>query len=196
MKHSIGLRSGDALIVVDVQTDFLPGGTLGVPDGDAVIPILNRYAEEFGRRGLPVFATRDHHPRGHSSFRERGGPWPQHCVAGTPGAEPPPALVLPAGAQTISKATSPDKDAYSGFDGTDLALRLREQACRRVFIGGLATEYCVHATVLDALKAGLEVVVLEDAIRPVELRSGDGARALAEMTANGARIATLRDLAA
>src|SRR5690606_29877001 len=127
-----GLRQGDALIVVDVQNDFLPGGALGVPEGDAVIPVLNRYAEEFDRHGLPVFATRDWHPERHCSFREQGGPWPPHCVAGTAGAELAPTLALPSGAQVISKATEPEPDAYSAFQGTKLAEKLRERGIRRV----------------------------------------------------------------
>lgn len=188
------LRSGDALIVVDVQKDFLPGGALAVPDGDAVIPALNRYAERFGRIGLPVFATRDLHPPDHCSFRERGGPWPPHCVVGSPGAELSPALVLPAGTETIAKATPSDVEVYSAFEGTGLAAGLRERGCKRVFIGGLATDYCVRATALDALEEGFEVVVLEDAVRPVEVRPGDGARALAELVAQGAHLARLEEV--
>ena len=191
-----GVHAGDALIIVDVQQDFLPGGALAVPGGDAVIPVLNRGAMTFDRYGLPVFATRDWHPSNHCSFSAQGGPWPPHCVAGTPGAEMPAMLALPESAQVISKATTPDKDAYSGFQDTDLALRLRERGCARVFIGGLATDYCVRATALDALRAGFQVVVLEDAIRAVELQPGDGARALADMTAQGARVTRLQELIA
>ncbi|HSD55114.1 MAG TPA: nicotinamidase [Burkholderiales bacterium] len=189
-----GFRPGDALLVVDVQQDFLPGGALAVREGDAVIPVLNRYIERFRRQGLPIFATRDWHPPDHCSFRERGGPWPLHCVAGSPGAELPGALVLPPRTPMISKATSPDKEAYSGFDGTDLAARLHQLGCRRVFIGGLTTDYCVRTTALDALQAGLEVVVLVDATRPVDVQPGDGARALAEITTQGARLATSSEL--
>ena len=189
--HATLLRKGDALIVVDVQQDFLPGGALAVAEGDAVVPILSRYAEEFDRRVLPVFATRDWHPPDHCSFHEQGGPWPAHCVAETAGAQFPETLALPARAQIISKATTSAADAYSGFDGTDLAQRLRDRACTRVFIGGLATDYCVRATALDALKQGFEVVVLEDAVRAVELHPGDGARALADVAAHGAQFTTL-----
>lgn len=189
-----GLRSGDALIVVDVQKDFLPGGALAVPGGEAVIPTLNRYARRFERSGLPIFATRDWHPPDHCSFRQCGGPWPPHCVAGSPGADLAPALTLPPGAEIISKATLPGADAYSGFEGTGLAARLRERGCKRLFIGGLATDYCVRATALDAFEEGFEVVVLEDAVRPVEARRGDGARALAELVAQGAHLATLEQV--
>ncbi len=177
---------GDALIVVDVQRDFLPGGSLAVPCGDAVIPILNQYAREFSRRRLPVFATRDWHPQDHCSFAARGGRWPPHCVAGTPGADFPATLVLPPETEVVSKGMSPGADAYSGFEGTHLATRLAELGCKRLFIGGLATDYCVRATVRDALAAGFEVVILEDAVRAVDVKPGDGQRALAELAAQGA----------
>jgi nicotinamidase/pyrazinamidase len=190
------LRKGDALIIVDVQRDFLPGGALPVAGGDAVIPVLNLYLEEFDRHGLPIFATRDWHPPDHCSFRQQGGPWPPHCVAGSPGAELPSTLALPTGTEIISKATRPEADAYSGFEGTELALRLRKLGCRRVFIGGLATDYCVRATAVDALKEGFEVIVLEDAIRPVDARPGDGARALAELLAQGAHRVRLDEVRA
>ena len=185
-----GLRhDGDALIVVDVQNDFLPGGALAVPGGDQVIEPLNRYLLQFARRHLPVFATRDWHPPGHCSFREQGGPWPVHCVAGTYGAGCPPQLHLPAGVHVISKAVRLESDAYSGFEGTDLAQQLRHLGCTRVFVAGLATDYCVRATVLDGRAAGFEVVVLTDAIRAVEARPGDGERALTDMKAGGAQLA-------
>ncbi|HVY80478.1 MAG TPA: nicotinamidase [Steroidobacteraceae bacterium] len=191
-----GLHAGDALIVVDVQRDFLPGGALAVPEGDRVIPVLNRVAAEFASRGLPVFATRDWHPPNHCSFRAQGGPWPPHCVADTPGAEIPADVQLAPDTQVISKATTPEKDAYSGFEGTDLLERLRTRGATRVFVGGLATDYCVKQTVLDALANGLDVVVLEDAIRAVEAEPGDGARALQEMRTRGAIVATTEDILA
>ncbi|RMG30329.1 MAG: nicotinamidase [Gammaproteobacteria bacterium] len=178
---------GDALILVDVQNDFLPGGRLAVPDGDAVIPPLNAWIRRFRARGLPVFATRDWHPPDHCSFREQGGPWPPHCVAGTPGADFAPGLELPPEVVVISKATTPEKDAYSGFEGTDLAERLQERSVRRVFVGGLATDYCVLNTVLDALKAGFEAWVIKDAVRAVDVQPGDGERALERMRQAGAR---------
>jgi len=186
-RHSC--QPGDALIVVDVQNDFLPGGALAVPGGSVVIEPLNAYIRQFARLRLPVFATRDWHPREHCSFREHGGRWPAHCVAGTLGAKFAPQLELPPDVHLISKATHPESDAYSGFQGTDLAQQLRELDCRRVFVGGLATEYCVRATVLDARVAGLEVVVLADAIRAFDAQPGDGEHALAEMKASGAQIA-------
>ncbi|MEW6312529.1 MAG: isochorismatase family protein [Pseudomonadota bacterium] len=184
-KH-IALRAGDALLLVDVQNDFLPGGALAVPHGDEVIVPLNRLIERFGVHGLPVYATRDWHPVGHCSFRERGGPWPPHCLADTRGARFPTQLALPEGAVVISKATTPDKDTYSGFEGTDLDERLRERSVQRLAIGGLATDYCVLNTVRDALKLRYRVLLVRDAIRAVEVHAGDGERAIAEMEARGA----------
>ena len=181
-------QPGDALIVVDVQNDFLPGGALAVPGGGAVIGPLNGYIRQFSRLRLPVFATRDWHPREHCSFREHGGRWPVHCVAGTHGAKFPPELQLPPDAHVISKATQPESDAYSGFQGTELAQQLRDLGCTRLFVGGLATEYCVRATVLDARAAGLEVIVLADAIRAIDAEPGEGEHALAEMQASGAQV--------
>jgi nicotinamidase/pyrazinamidase len=178
---------GDALIVVDVQDDFLPGGRLPVPAGDEVVPALNRWLAAFSTAKLPVFATRDWHPPGHCSFRERGGPWPAHCVVGTPGARFAAGLELPAATRVISKGVLPDHDAYSGFDGTDLAARLRGLGARRLFVGGLATDYCVLSTVTDALAAGFDVFWLEDAVRPIEARPGDSRRAEEAMRRLGAR---------
>lgn len=184
--HSIALGEGDALIAVDVQRDFLPGGALAVAHGDQVVPVLNRYAALFAARGLPVFATRDWHPPNHCSFTPQGGPWPPHCVAGSAGAQWAPELELPPEAVVVSKATHADQDAYSGFAGTDLADSLRARGVRRVFVGGLATDYCVLNTVRDALRLGFAVVLLTDAIRAVDVRTGDGERAIAEMVGLGA----------
>lgn len=183
----------DALVIVDVQNDFLPGGALAVPRGDEVIAPLNACAAVFAPRHLPVFATRDWHPERHCSFREQGGPWPPHCIAGTPGAEFPRELRLPAGARVVSKGTRPGAEAYSAFQGTGLAGQLREVGVRRVVIGGLATDYCVRATALDALAAGFGVVVLADAVRAVELQPGDGQHALEELRARGAMIVGTQD---
>lgn len=187
---------GDALVVTDVQNDFLPGGSLAVPGGDAVVAPLNRAIAVFHRRGLPIFATRDWHPPGHCSFREQGGPWPPHCVAGTAGAAFSPDLVLPPEAVVVSKATRLDRDAYSALEGTDLGERLHAAGVRRIFIGGLTTDYCILNTVLDARRDGFAVLVLEDAIRPVEVEPGDGERAVARIRAAGAELlATDRALA-
>jgi nicotinamidase-related amidase len=191
----IRLRSGDALIAVDVQIDFLPGGQLGVPQGDAVVPALNRYLAAFAARALPVFATRDWHPPNHCSFRAQGGIWPPHCVAATHGAEFASGLALPEAAVVISKAATAEADSYSGFGGTELAARLRAAGVKRLFIGGLATDYCVLNTVKDALAQGFAVLLLADAIRAVDVKPGDGARAQAEMQQLGARPIRYEDLA-
>ena len=156
--------------------------------GTEVIPPLNFCIEEFERRQLPIFATRDWHPRNHCSFREQGGPWPPHCVAGTYGAEFPRRLRLPPDVRIISKATRAEEEAYSGFQGTDLEHQLHEAGCRRVFVGGVATEYCVRATVLDARAGGFEAVVIADAVRALAAQPGDSERALAQMRASGAEI--------
>lgn len=191
---TVTVSQGDALIAVDVQNDFLPGGALAVPEGQRVLAPLNQAIALFAARGLPIYATRDWHPPDHCSFRPRGGPWPPHCIAGTPGADFAAGLALPAAATIISKATSPERDAYSGFEGTDLATRLARDGVVRVIVGGLATDYCVLNTVRDALTAGLQVLLLGDAVRAVEARPGDGAAALAEMERRGAVQTTTSDL--
>lgn len=190
------LQAGDVLLVTDIQNDFLPGGSLAVSGGDEVVPVLNRYIGAFQAQGLPVYATRDWHPLRHCSFHAQGGPWPVHCVAGTQGAAFAPALALPPGTPVISKATSRDREAYSSFQGTDLDSRLRAAGIRRLFIGGLTTDYCVLNTVRDARRLGYEVFVLADAIRAVDVRPGDGQRAEAEMTRLGAQFITLDGQAA
>ena len=177
----MSLKSGDALLIVDVQNDFCPGGALAVADGDAVVPTLNRWVAEAETSGVPVFASRDWHPANHVSFKERGGPWPPHCIEGTWGAAFHPDLRLPRNVQIISKAMDPDADSYSAFGGTDLAGRLRRAQVKTVWIGGLAQDYCVRATALDAIREGFEVHVITDATRAVNLRPGDGNRALDEI---------------
>lgn len=186
----------DSLIVVDVQNDFLPGGNLAVPQGNAVVPVLNRYLEKFHAQSLPIFATRDWHPDKHCSFKQQGGIWPPHCVADTPGAALASELKLPPETIIISKAMSLDKDAYSGFEGTDLAQRLRQAGVTRLFIGGLATDYCVLNTVKDALKAKFEVVLLKDAVRAVNVQVDDGKKAEQEMLRLGAKPLQLEEIPA
>jgi nicotinamidase/pyrazinamidase len=183
--------SRDALLIVDVQNDFCPGGALAVPGGDRVVPVLNRYAERFAAAGAAVVATRDWHPARTRHFAAWGGVWPPHCVQDTEGAAFHPDLRLPEGTQVVSKGTDPEQDAYSAFqaetpEGMPFAAALGERGVSRLFVGGLATDYCVKATVLDALKEGFEAVVLEDAVAAVEVSPGDGERALAEMKAAGA----------
>lgn len=183
----------DALIVVDVQNDFCPGGALPVPQGDQVVPAINRTLD---LAGWLTIATRDWHPQDHCSFKPQGGIWPVHCVAGTRGAAFHPGLDAIKLRQLISKATTKSAEAYSGFQGTELGALLKGQGVRRVFVCGLATDYCVKATALDARKAGFEVVVLEDAIRGVEVQPGDCARAMHEMAAAGIGFAKITDLTA
>ena len=179
-------QRGDALLLVDMQNDFLPGGALAVASGNQVIAVLNAWLARFAAAGLPVFATRDWHPAQHCSFQMQGGPWPPHCVAGTHGAELTRALHWPSDTQIISKATTPDAEAYSGFSHTDLHERLQAAKVTRLFVGGLATDYCVLETVLAALQHGYRVVLLQDGIRAVEAQAGDGKRAIAQMMTAGA----------
>lgn len=183
---SAALQPGDALVAVDVQNDFLPGGNLGVPRGDEVVPVLNDWIAAFVQLGLPVYATRDWHPPDHCSFRAHGGPWPSHCVAGSAGAQFAPGLRVPSSAVIVSKATAADRDAYSGFGGTELDRLLRDAGVKRLFVGGLATDYCVLNTVRDALQHGYAVMLLADAVRAVDVNPGDGDKALAEMRRLGA----------
>jgi nicotinamidase/pyrazinamidase len=187
----ISLEPSDALLVVDIQNDFLPGGALGVAGGDEVVPVLNRCVKLFQQRDLPVFVTRDWHTPGHCSFKSQGGIWPPHCVAGTHGAEFAPGFDLPPDAVVVSKATRQDKDAYSGFEGTGLAHRLRDAGVHRVFIGGLATDYCVLNTLRDALQLDFAACVLRDAIRAVNVQPDDGQKAEEEMWRLGAQPVSL-----
>lgn len=190
----ISLTEKSALIIVDVQNDFLPGGALPVPNGNLVIEPLNRYIELFNKKGLPVFATRDWHPKDHISFKDRGGPWPPHCIQNTRGAEISEKLKLPFNVRIIDKAFSPDRDSYSGFQETVLDLELRRLSVKRLFIGGLATDYCVKATVLDSIELGFETVLLLDAIKGVDVNPGDSENAIQTMILKGAIAITLEDL--
>jgi nicotinamidase/pyrazinamidase len=176
-----------ALIVVDVQNDFCPGGLLAVPNGDEVIAPLNELINEFLAADEPVFKTRDWHPPRTKHFAAYGGTWPVHCVQQTPGAEFHPALAADPRIHIVSKGLG-DKDCYSGFDGTDLADELKRLGVTEVWVGGLATDYCVKNTVLDALKNGFAVKAIKDAMRPVELQAGDGDRAIEAMREAGAQI--------
>lgn len=188
----------DALLVVDVQNDFCPGGSLAVAEGHAVVPLLNQYMERAAAAGIPIFASRDWHPEQTAHFREFGGRWPPHCVQGTPGAEFHPDLRLLEGTVIVSKGMNPVDEGYSLFegkleDGRDALTALRELGVTQVHVGGLATDYCVRATTLDALAARFDVFLLEDAIRAVEVQPGDGERAIAEMREAGAVSETLQD---
>jgi nicotinamidase/pyrazinamidase len=187
----IKLSKGDALLISDIQNDFLSGGSLAVPEGNQVIPVLNGYIDTFSKRRLPVFATRDWHPSGHCSFIQQGGPWPEHCIAGSKGAEFSADLHLPASAHIIAKGTDVEKEGYSSFSNRTFKAQLDNIDIHRLFIGGLATDYCVLNTVRDALSFGYQVLLLTDAIRAVNVRPRDGENAINEMIEKGAIPITL-----
>lgn len=184
---SLPKPKAQALIVVDVQNDFCPGGTLAVAHGDEVVAPLNRLIDKFLARGELVFKTRDWHQPTTKHFQDYGGTWPIHCVQNTRGADFHPQLRNDPRIRVISKGLG-DKDCYSGFDETNLAQQLQDAGVEAVLVGGLATDYCVKNTVLDAIKQGFHVTALLDAMRPVDLQPGDGERAIAEMRAAGAEI--------
>jgi len=184
-----------ALILVDIQNDFCPGGALAVSEGDQIVPAANRLMSKFRL----VISTEDWHPANHISFQERGGPWPPHCVQGTWGAELHPDLQTGAIAHYFRKASSPDKDDYSEFAGKDDRGRtlnevLRSHGVKELFVVGLATDYCVLETVLDGLKHGYEVCVVTDAVRAVNVRPDDGDAALQKMSDRGARLVTSEEV--
>lgn len=188
LARQLRLRRGDALLVVDVQRDFLPGGSLPVPEGDAVIEPLNAYIGAFDARDLPIIFSRDWHPPDHCSFVSAGGTWPTHCVRETPGAAWADGLKVTPDDYVISKGTEPAAEAYSAFSGTTLVSLLRTLDVHRVFVGGLATDYCVSATVCDARAHAFNVIVLTDAIRAVNVKKDDGVHALRQMQARGAKL--------
>ena len=196
-----GAVKGSALLIVDVQNDFCPGGNLPVAGGDEIVPVLNRYVALFRAGGLPVFASRDWHPSDSGHFRVNGGVWPVHCVQGTPGARFHPGLCFPDDVIVISKGMDPAEEGFSSFDGVDeggmpLMDILRSQGVTCLFVGGLATDYCVRHTVLDGLARGVAVTLLSDAVRAVNLEPGDGEEAVREMVAAGALVVTLENLEA
>ena len=189
---SVMIGKTTALVVVDIQVDFCPGGALSVPDGDKIVPVLNEYIRQFAAARAPMIFTRDWHPPNHSSFKEQGGPWPPHCIQNTEGAKFHPSLIIPPEAQIVSKASQRD-EAYSFFQGTDLAEKLHRRI-QTLFVGGLATDYCVKETVLDGLKERFEVYLLEDACRGVEVNSGDSEKAIQLMVAKGCRRITVEQI--
>jgi nicotinamidase/pyrazinamidase len=190
---TLAIDKSTALVVVDIQNDFCPGGALAVSNGDKVVPALNKYIQLFRKAGAPIFYTRDWHPQDHSSFKAQGGPWPPHCVQGTDGAKFHPDLIPPALGEVISKADEKD-EAYSFFQGTDMAERLRRQGITTLLVGGLATDYCVRETVLDGLKFGFRVYHLGDASKGVNVKPDDSDKALQEMMSKGAKRITVSDL--
>jgi nicotinamidase/pyrazinamidase len=170
------LKKADALIIVDVQKDFCPGGALPITDGDTVVPVLNRWIAAAVDAGAPIYASRDWHPLGHISFTEAGGPWPPHCVQDSEGARFHPMLELPDSVVKVTKGTRFDHDQNSAFDQTGLADDLRKRRIKRLWVGGLAEDVCVLATVIDGLREGFEVFVIRDATRPVTSEGGERAR--------------------
>jgi nicotinamidase/pyrazinamidase len=184
------IRPDDALIVVDVQHDFLPGGALGVSEGERIFEPIDELAPRFAR----VYATRDWHPPDHSSYAAQGGPWPVHCVAGTHGAAFDPRLDLEHVDVVVDKGVDRETDGYSGFAATSLESDLREHGVKRVFVCGLATDYCVKATALDARAAGFDVVVIEDASAAVNVDPADEERALKAVRDAGAAVARSGDI--
>lgn len=184
MRNDIKLAPGDALIIVDVQNDFCPGGALAIAEGDSVIPVINAWIQKFSQEGLPVFASRDWHPKEHLSFAPEGGPWPPHCIQDTPGAGFHKALQLPPSTVVVTKGVRFDQDQNSAFDQTGLGAHLQRKAIHRVFVGGLALDVCVLATVLDARKFGLDVFLLSEGTRAVTVPGG--VKALEQMRAVGA----------
>jgi nicotinamidase/pyrazinamidase len=183
---AVHLDNTDALLIIDMQNDFLPGGALGVASGHEVVAPINHLIELFREQGLPIVASRDWHPTDHCSFADQGGPWPPHCVAGTLGAEFTAELALPDDAIVVSKADTAPVDAYSAFAGTSLASQLRERGVERVTVCGLATDYCVLNTVTDALEEGFDAIIVPEAMRAVDVEAGDGRRAMDRMVARGA----------
>jgi nicotinamidase/pyrazinamidase len=193
IKKPFMLNSADALLVTDVQNDFLPGGALPVAGGDEIIPVLNEYMRLFRVAKASVLASRDWHPKKHMSFTAQGGPWPPHCVQKTKGARFSTRLKLPKGITVISKATDPEHESYSVFDRTNFEETLQKLGVNRLFIGGLATDYCIVNTVLDARKLRYPTVVLMDAVRGINVKPHDVENAVAAMLKAGAQQTTTAD---
>jgi nicotinamidase/pyrazinamidase len=181
-----------ALLIIDFQNDFTPGGALAVEEGDQIAGPIQRLADEVD----VIFATRDWHPPDHSSFETQGGPWPVHCVQGTPGAELHPSIEDLDIEAIVDVGREREDQGYSGFEKSDLAQILRDRDVDEVYVGGLATDYCVRASTIDACREGFDVTVVSDAIRGVEVEPGDSERALADMAEAGARIASSSELLA
>lgn len=188
------LEDGNALLIVDLQRDFLPGGSVPVAGGDAIVPVVNRYLATWSAHEMPIFLSRCWHPPDHCSFQAQGGPWPPHCVADTPGAEFAPELRVPASAIVVSKATTRDAASPSAFVGTDLDTQLRRHGTTQIFIGGLGTAHGVVDTVRDAIEHGYETLVLRDAIRVATGTSDDGADAEQTMRALGVQLISVEML--
>ncbi|MFB0527765.1 MAG: bifunctional nicotinamidase/pyrazinamidase [bacterium] len=193
------MESRKALLIVDVQNDFCPGGALAVPEGDKIVPSLNKYMMIFSRKKWPIFASRDWHPKETKHFKKFGGPWPGHCIQNTRGARLHPNLRLPKETIILSKGMDPDKDSYSAFQAVDSKRTeffelLKMSGIKELYVGGLATDYCVKSSALDALKSGFKVKLLMDAIRGVNMKPKDSEEAIEEMVSRGAEKMTLEML--
>ncbi len=195
------MKCKKALLIVDVQNDFCPGGALGIKDGDEIIPAINKYIKIFAAKKLPIFASRDWHPKKTTHFKKFGGVWPVHCVQGTKGAEFHPKLKLPKEAILLYKGMDPEKDSYSAFqaqdeNGMSLANLLKILDMKELYIAGLATDYCVKFTTHDAIRQGFKVKILLDAIKGVNLKPNDSENVIREMVKIGAKKITLKDMEA
>jgi len=195
MKHK------KALLIVDLQNDFCPGGALAIPEGDKIIPNINKYIRIFTKAQLPIFASRDWHPVRTKHFKDFGGAWPVHCIQNTRGAAFHLKLKLPKEAILLYKGMDPEKDSYSVFQAEDdsgliFLNLLKIRGIKEIYICGLATDYCVKSSALDALKFGFKVKLLVDGIKGVDLKEGDSQRAIAEMIKKGAKKITLKNLEA
>ena len=188
------LDRNDALIIVDVQKCFCSGGEIPVPEGDKIVSTLNKYVEKFRMAGATIYATRDWHPPNHRSFKEYGGIWPPHCIKGTEGAEFHSDLKLSKDASVISVGVDPFLEGFSGFENSDLEHKLKQAGINRLFVGGLATDYCVKHTVLDALEKNFQVVLLMDATKGVDRIPGDIHKAVKEMVKKGVEKANFGDI--
>ncbi|MEM1693387.1 MAG: nicotinamidase [Ignisphaera sp.] len=184
----------DALTIVDMQNDFMPGGALPVPNALTIIPAINRYIEMFKRAKAVIVATRDWHPPNHISFNTRGGPWPPHCIQNTWGAQFHPDIGLPRDSIVISKAFREDREAYSGFKETELDEILKSRGVKRLFIAGVATEYCVKATAEDGVRLGYQVFLLSDAIKGIDRPEGSEAKAIEELLDKGVVVISIEDI--
>src|SRR3989338_4427706 len=195
------MRVKKALLIVDMQNDFCPGGALGIKDGDKIIPAINKYIKIFSEKKLPVFASRDWHPKKTTHFKEFGGAWPRHCIQNSKGAEFHPKLRLPKETILLYKGMDPEKDSYSCFQAEDqrgmsFSGILKLFGIKELYIAGLATDYCVKFSTHEALKQGFKVKLLMDAIKGVNLKPGDSEKAIKGMVKNGAKKITLKDIKA
>lgn len=200
-RETVIMKPKKALVLVDVQNDFCPGGALGVPGGDTIIPKINKYIAYFAKKKLPVFATRDWHPIRTAHFKDFGGVWPVHCIHNSPGAAFHPKLKLPKEAILLYKGMDPEKDSYSVFQAEDtqgmsFTNLLSVAGIKELYFAGLATDYCVKFSGLDALQRGLKVKILMDAVKGVDLKPDDSEKAVKELIKRGAKKITLKDLRA